>query len=219
MRHSPVTFGRLAVIVAAAFLFGGASAEVAVRTHRAVERVRTEREIGAAGQLVALQITGAQGEVLARPRLIAPRGKAASLVLHDPGLGGAVRLSFRVEADREPTGEIELAYELKIPGQALSASGKVSLTPGVEQSMHARRWRAGRDVARHAGPLGAVRRLPRVRGGSAPERYEDVVGASFGRQATSPALASGAHFRRRPPVHPPVQRPARRLTVPSPDPE
>lgn len=136
MRHAPVTFGRLAVIVAAAFLFGGASAEVAVRTHRAVERVRTEREIGASGQLVALQITGLNGEVLARPRLIAPHGKAAELVLHDPGLDGAVRLTFRVEADREPTGEIELAYELTIPGQALSASGKVSLTPGVEQSMH-----------------------------------------------------------------------------------
>ncbi len=135
MPQRPVTFGKLAAIVAAAFLFGGASAEVAVRTHRAVERVRTEREIGAAGELVALQITGAQGEVLARPRLIAPRGKAASLVLHEPGVGGAVRLTFRVEAEREPTGEIGLAYELTIPGQALTARGKVSLTPGVEQSM------------------------------------------------------------------------------------
>jgi hypothetical protein len=135
MRHRPLTFGRLALIVAGAFLFGGASAEVAVRTHRAVERVRTEREIGAAGQLVSLQITGAQGEVLARPRLIAPRGKAAELVLHDPGADGAVRLTFRVEAERVPTGEIGLDYELSIPGRAVTARGKVSLTPGVEQSM------------------------------------------------------------------------------------
>ncbi len=135
MLHRPVTFGRLAVIVAAAFLFGGASAEVAVRTHRAVERERTEREIGASGQLVSLQITGADGEVLARPRLIAPHGKAAELVLHEPGVDGDVRFTLRIEAERIPTGEIGLDYELQIPGRALSARGKVSLTPGVEQSM------------------------------------------------------------------------------------
>lgn len=126
--------GRLALLLAGAFVFGGASAEVAVRTHRAVERVRTEREIGAAGQLVSLQLTGAQGEVVARPRLIAPRGKAAELVLHDPA-GQGVRLTFRVEAEREATGEISLDYELSVPGKAVTARGKVSLTPGVEQSM------------------------------------------------------------------------------------
>ncbi|ABC84001.1 hypothetical protein Adeh_4237 [Anaeromyxobacter dehalogenans 2CP-C] len=126
---------RLALLLAGAFLFGGASAEVAVRTHQAVEQLKAEREIGAAGQLVALELTGAQGEVVARPRLIAPRGKAAELVLHDPAHPGEIRLTFRVEAERDPTGDIALDYELSVPSRAVTARGKISLTPGVEQSI------------------------------------------------------------------------------------
>jgi hypothetical protein len=125
---------RIAFILAAAFVMGGASAEVAVRTHRAVERVRNEREVGAAGQLVALELMNG-GEVVARPRLIAPVGKAAELVLHDPARPGEIRLAFRVEAEREPTGEISLGYELHIPDRAVSTKGKLSLAPGVEQSI------------------------------------------------------------------------------------
>ena len=52
------------LVISTAFLVGAASAEVAVRTHDAIERVRHEREIGAAGQLVQLQISGPDGEVL-----------------------------------------------------------------------------------------------------------------------------------------------------------
>jgi hypothetical protein len=41
---------------------------VAVRTHVALEKARVAREVGAQGQLVALQLTDERGEVIARPR-------------------------------------------------------------------------------------------------------------------------------------------------------
>jgi len=130
---TPIKPGRTAVLLMLAFLFGGGSAEVAVRTHRAIERARAEREVGGAGQLVALELTDSDGDVVARPRLIAPRGKPAELVLHDPSRPDEVRLAFRVEAVREPSGEIALRYALWLPQRALAARGKLSLTPGVEE--------------------------------------------------------------------------------------
>lgn len=126
---------RVALVLVSAFLIGAGSAEVAVRTHAAVDRARNEREIGAAGQLVQLQLSSPDGEVLARPRLIAPRGKAAELVLHDPARPGEVRLSLRIEASREPSGDICLRYALWVPERALSATGEVSLAPGVEHEV------------------------------------------------------------------------------------
>jgi hypothetical protein len=123
------------VVLAAAFLVGAGSAEVAVRTHDAIERVRQDREKGAAGQLMQLQLTGPGGEVLARPRLIAPEGKTAELVLHDPAHPDEVRIAFRVEATREPSGEIALRYALWIPERAVSTRGTISLTPGVEHEV------------------------------------------------------------------------------------
>lgn len=131
----PIGPASFALVLGAAFLVGAGSAEVVVRTHDAIERVRQEREIGAAGQLVQLQITRADGEVLARPRLIAPAGKVAELVLHDPAHPGEIRLAFRVEATREPSGEIALRYALWVPDGAVSARGTVSLTPGVEHEL------------------------------------------------------------------------------------
>jgi hypothetical protein len=127
--------GRVVLVLTAAFLLGGGSAEVAVRAHAAVERVRQQREIGAAGQLVMLEIAAPDGEVIARPRIIAPVGKAAEVVLHDAADPEAVRLAFRVEAVREPSGDIALDYTLWVPERAISESGKVSLTPGVEQAI------------------------------------------------------------------------------------
>jgi hypothetical protein len=124
-----------ALVLAAAFLVGAGSAEVAVRTRDTLERVRQDRERGAAGQLVQLQLTGPGGEILARPRLIAPEGKAAELILHDPANPSEVRLAFRVEATREPSGEIALRYALWVPERAVSARGTLSLTPGVEHEL------------------------------------------------------------------------------------
>jgi hypothetical protein len=127
--------GRTALLLGAAFLLGGGSAEVAVRTSQAIEKAKAEREIGPAGQLVALDVRDADGDVVARPRLIAPEGKAAQLVLHDPERPAEVRLSFRVEAARDPSGFIALKYALFIPDRALSARGILNLTPGVEQAI------------------------------------------------------------------------------------
>jgi hypothetical protein len=126
---------RVTFILFSAFVLGGASAEVAVRTQRAVVAARAEREVGAAGQLVALQLTDLYGQVVARPRLICPKGKTAELVLHDPANPEQIRLTFRVEAERDPSGEIALDYELWIPERAVSAKGKISLTPGAEQAI------------------------------------------------------------------------------------
>ena len=127
--------GKIAFLLVGAFLFGGGSAEVAVRTHAAIERVRHEREIGAAGQLVMLELTSPDGEVIARPRIIAPTGKAARLVLHDPADPDSIRLAFRVEAVREASGDIALAYELWVPERAIAEQGTLSLTPGVEHAV------------------------------------------------------------------------------------
>ncbi len=135
MTVRPLGSPSVVLVLAAAFLVGAGSAEVAVRTHHAIERVRHEREVGAAGQLVQLEITGRDGEVVARPRLIAPAGKTAELVLHDPARPDEVRLAFRVEASREPSGEIALRYSLWVPDRAVSARGEVSLTPGVEHEL------------------------------------------------------------------------------------
>jgi hypothetical protein len=127
--------GKIAFLLVGAFLFGGGSAEVAVRTHAAIERVRHGREIGSAGQLVVLELSNPGGEVIARPRIIAPVGKAAHLVLHDPGAPDSVRLSFRVEAVREASGDIALAYDLWVPDRAIAERGTLSLTPGVEHAI------------------------------------------------------------------------------------
>jgi hypothetical protein len=126
---------RVGGLVAAAFFVGGASAEVAVRTHAAIERARADREVGAAGQLVCLEVKDAYGEVVARPRVIAPAGRAAELVLHNPGSEDTIRLAFRIEAVREASGEISLEYALWVPGHDVTAKGRLSLTPGVEQAI------------------------------------------------------------------------------------
>lgn len=125
----------VAALLMSAFALGGGSTAVALRTHHALERARAEREIGSAGQLVELALTDASGHLVARPRLIAPAGKPAELVLHDPTDPALVRLSFRVEASREPTGEIALDYTLRIPGRELSTTGKLVLTPGVQEAI------------------------------------------------------------------------------------
>ena len=133
--HRWLVTHRAALVLGASFLVGAGSAEVALRTRGAIEQVRHERAIGAAGQLVQLELTSAAGEVIARPRLIAPSGKPAELVLHDPARPGEVRLAFRVEAKREASGEIAMRYALWVPDRAVSARGEVSLTPGVEHEV------------------------------------------------------------------------------------
>jgi hypothetical protein len=135
MATFPMKSGRLVAILVLAFAFGSGSAEVAVRTHRAIEKARAERELGSVGQLVALEVTDENGDVVARPRLICPVGKKAELVLHDPLAPDDVRLAFRVAATREPTGEIALDWSLWMPDRAIARHGTLSLSPGVEQAV------------------------------------------------------------------------------------
>lgn len=126
---------RIAALLLLGFAVGGGSAEVAVQTHRAVSRSRADRETGAAGQLVSIEVHGDDGAVIARPRLIAPPGRTAQLVLRDPADPSLVRLKLCVEAVAEPSGDVSLEYRLTLPERDLSRTGKVSIAPGVEQAV------------------------------------------------------------------------------------
>ena len=126
---------RVAALLSSAFVLGGSSAEVAIRTHHALERAKAEREVGSAGQLVELSLTDGEGHVVAKPRFIAPVGRPSELVLHDPTDPERIRLWLRVEASREPTGEIALDYTLRIPDRDVALTGKLRLTPGVQEAV------------------------------------------------------------------------------------
>jgi hypothetical protein len=126
---------RIAAILMLAFLFGGSSAEVAFQTKRVIDRHRAAREEGSAGELVALEIHRGDGELVARPRVIAAPGRAAELVLRDPENPDQVRLALRVETTREPSGDLAVDYELSMPGEELVCRGRVSITPGVERPL------------------------------------------------------------------------------------
>jgi hypothetical protein len=125
---------RVAVILMLAFLFGGSSAEVAVQAKRAIDRHRAAREPGSAGALVALELRGGEGEVVARPRVISAPGRAARLVLRDPLDPAAVRLALRITTAREPSGDLSVAYEVDLPSAELHAAGTVVVEPGVERT-------------------------------------------------------------------------------------
>ncbi len=127
--------GRLLPLLLLAFLFGSGSAEMAVQTSRAIARAKAEREVGTAGDLVSLEVAGLDGELIARPRLIAVAGHPAQLLLLDPENPSLVRLALRVETAREPSGDIALDWSLQLPSRELSASGRTSVTPGVEQAV------------------------------------------------------------------------------------
>ncbi len=126
---------RIAAILVLAFLFGGGSAEVAVQTKRAIDRHRAAQEEGAAGELVSFEIHGEDGELLARPRVIASPGRATQLVLRDPENPDEVRLSLSVATTHEASGDLAVDYQLSMPHEDLVCRGHVSMTPGVEQKL------------------------------------------------------------------------------------
>ena len=138
MALRPSELGRIVLVLCSAFVVGGASAEVAVRTRDAVAQVEHDRQRGSSGELVALRLTGPDGEVLAEPRLIAPTGKAAELVLHYPGRPDDVRLAFRVQSARRDQGTIGLKYAVWVPERDLSAAGELSLRPGIARDISLR---------------------------------------------------------------------------------
>lgn len=126
---------RVALILLGAFLVGGASAEVAVRAKVAVDRESRVRELAAAGELIALQLSTPEGLVVAQPRLITVAGKPARLYLHAPGSPDEILMSFRVETSRQQGGLISVRYELTLPDRALQAEGRLRLFPGVRQAI------------------------------------------------------------------------------------
>lgn len=125
---------RAVAVVLLSFLLGGSSAEVAVQTHRALHRSRAPEE-GQGGDLVALEVRGESGAVIARPRVITTPGRAAHLILRDPADPERVKLTLRVEATREPSGEVSVDYELALPERDCLAAGRLSATPGVEEAV------------------------------------------------------------------------------------
>jgi hypothetical protein len=127
---------RIAALFLLAFLFGSGSAEVAVQTGRAIARARAGQHVGPAGDLVSLELRGEDGETIAHPRLIAPIGRPAQLVLRDASDPERVRLTLRVETMREASGDIKVDYVLELPAFEISTSGHLSLTPGVEYAVN-----------------------------------------------------------------------------------
>lgn len=127
---------RVVAVISTAFIVGGASAEVAVRTRAAVNVERRDREQGTAGELIALKLTAPDGSVVAQPRLIAPAGKPARLVLHAPGRPEEILMSFRVEVARQTSGLVFLRYELTLPDRSVHSRGSLRLLPGVRQAIH-----------------------------------------------------------------------------------
>src|SRR5438874_8797485 len=115
---------RLAILLIAAFCVGGSSAELAVR---AVRSIGKRHDVGSAGHLVELTVRTSEGEVIASPRLIAPLGKPARLFLRDPRDPAGAVLVLKVQATRQPGGDVALAYELAIPARDLDRSGKLSV--------------------------------------------------------------------------------------------
>jgi hypothetical protein len=126
---------RIAAILILAFLFGGSSAEVAVHAKRAIDRHRAAQEEGSAGELVAFEIHREDGELLARPRVIASPGRATQLLLRDPENPDQVHLSLRVETTREASGDLAVDYQLSMPREELVCRGRVNMTLGVEQKI------------------------------------------------------------------------------------
>jgi hypothetical protein len=127
---------RAIATVLLAFLAGGSSAEMAVQTRRALHRAKApEPAEGSGGNLLALELRDPDGQVIARPRLIAAPGRAAHLVLRDPRNPEQVRLTLRLEASREPSGDVAVEWELTLPGEERPWSGRLSATPGVELAL------------------------------------------------------------------------------------
>jgi len=126
---------RAVAIVLFAFLFGGSSAEVAVQAKRAIDRHLAAEEEGSAGELVALELRGQGGEVVARPRLLAVPGRPAQLELRVPEHPDLVRVALRVQTALEVSGDLAVEYELELPGEALASRGRVTITPGVEHAL------------------------------------------------------------------------------------
>ncbi len=127
---------KTAATLVLAFLLGGSSAEMALKTRRALERHRAAAdEEGSAGELVSFEIHDPEGRIVARPRLIATPGRVSEVLLRDPEHPEDVRLDLRVETERQPSGDLLVTYALALPSEQVLTRGRVTVTPGVEQEV------------------------------------------------------------------------------------
>ncbi|HVP65855.1 MAG TPA: hypothetical protein VMT17_01180 [Anaeromyxobacteraceae bacterium] len=121
---------RVAAILCLAFLVGAASAEVAVRAKRA----RDDKDSPSLGNLVSLEVRS-DGATIAKSSLMSPAGKPARMVLRDSVDPTNIRMILRVSTAREASGAVCVDYSLRIPELDVVRTGRVSVTPGVEQTL------------------------------------------------------------------------------------
>jgi len=121
---------RVIAILLAAFFVGATSAEVAVRARES----RAATDPAPLGNLVSLEVRS-EGATIARSRLVSPSGKPAEMVLHDAADPTSIRMILRVSTAREASGAVCVDYSLRIPELDLVQTGRVSVKPGVEQTL------------------------------------------------------------------------------------
>ncbi len=76
-----------------------------------------------------------EGATIARSRLVSPAGKPAEMVLRDAADPTSVRMILRVSTAREASGAVCVDYSLRIPELDVVRTGRVSVRPGVEQTL------------------------------------------------------------------------------------
>jgi len=121
---------RVIAVLSIAFLVGAGSAEVAVRAKGA----REGKDPAPIGNLVSLELRS-DGATIARSQLVSPSGKSAKMILRDTVDPKNVRMVLRVSTAREASGAVCVDYSLLIPELAVVKSGRVSVKPGVEQTL------------------------------------------------------------------------------------
>jgi hypothetical protein len=126
-------FTRVAATLVLAFLFGGGAAETFLKARDAIERKRAPTAEGSTGELVSLALQDQAGEMIARPRVVVTPGRPVEMVLRDPEDPAQIRLAFHIETERQPSGLLLVGYRIAMPLHAVETSGRICVTPGVEQ--------------------------------------------------------------------------------------
>ncbi len=126
---------RAALIVAAAFLVGAASAEGIVRFRGAGGSEQAKAADGSLGEFLSFEVRSEDGSTVAKSRLVSPEGKLASVVVRDPADPASVRMVLRVSTSLEPSGNVRVNYALQLPDLSLSRSGRAWVKPGVETTL------------------------------------------------------------------------------------
>lgn len=121
---------RAIAILSIAFLVGAGSAEVAVRS----KGPGTGTDPAPVGNFVSLELRS-EGATIARSQLVSPLGKPAKMILRDAADPRTVRMVLSVSTAREASGSVCVDYSLLIPDLDVARTGRVSVKPGVEQTL------------------------------------------------------------------------------------